>query len=447
MINKYILEFLFIIVGVLFFSNNILDDFKYKPSETDYFLSQSTNYKNSKRDFSIGVSDRLGVEQSKDSEIPVLNVTVDEADFFDFESGIYTLGSNWHNSSIFRYTPWWRKLANYKNRGGLSARLVDVTLFETTPITLSTKIKINGNNTRAYQQKSLRIKDNGLFQKALFSEKSSDWLILRNSGNDWDKTMFSDAFCSEITSSLNVYSSKSSPVFLYLNKTFWGLYNSRQRIDEDFISSKHNINVSKVLLFENNGAVKYGGDKSIKFFKKFNKIIDSKNSSQIEKILDIENFIDYIIAETYFNNVDWPNNNVLFYKIDSKNSKWKFIPKDFDFSMSYTSNKAFKNNPFGRLLRKNNSVVGRLFSLLIKENWFKTKLTNRVEFVFKNDFSKEKLLNQFDLFSLKYGSVIQIQIDRWRYPRTKTRWVENVSYNRIFLEKREEYYLKFVKLL
>ncbi len=445
MIKKYTIELIFLLSGLLLFGGSLLEENSlYNFSDNTYFLSNDKNYINSIRDFSVGVAPHINSIEFNNIDVLQININYQTEDLFGYKNGVYTLGDNYYNNQHFNSKSWWEQEANYKRKGYFSETNVDVTLEDS--LSFATSFKINGNNTRAYPQKSFRIKDNKELQNKWFGELRSDWLIFRNSGNDWDRTMFSDPYCSHLVSELNLISSKSKPVYVFFNSTFWGLYNIRQRIDEKFIANYENIKTSKIFLYENNSIIKYGDSRAKKSLNKLKKTIKEKSINDLKLMIDEDNFIDYIVIETFLNNTDWPNNNVLYYKTDFKSSKFKFIPKDLDYSMAYTSNFAYKNNSLQRLMENESSIISKIFSILITDKNFKLKFKQRAYSLLENELKKETLLLEHDKFRAQYQSLIQHQIDRWRYPKTISDWNQNCQLNRSFLERRGEFYKSFIEL-
>lgn len=417
--------------------------------EGDYFLSNSTNYINSKRDFSIGQYHRLDVDQKV---IPRMNIEFDEAALFSMSSGIYTLGYDWHNNPHqYINEPWWNRIANYSLKGNKSKRNVFYSLYRGDSLIYSSwsVLKINGNRTRSFPQKSFRLQDNSVIQSNIFKESKSDWIIFRNSGNDWDRTMFSDSYISQIASEIGLISSKSEPVNVYFNNVFWGLYNLRQRIDENFISQTFSVPLDSVEIAENNGVVKYGGEKTEKNITTLKSILSSSGENkfeQIEALIDIDNFMTYIMFETYFNNTDWPQNNVLMYKTTGIKSKWNFIPKDMDFSLAYTGELSYKNNAFEHLFTQK-SIVSDLFKLLINDEKHKDLFKLKVHSVLKNELNTSNLKKLYSKYEAQYSSIIEPQIFRWRYPKTLRKWKEYSENNKHFIQNRTEYYIEFINKL
>ena len=64
------------------------------------------------------------------------------------------------------------------------------------------------------------------------------------------------------------------------------------------------------------------------------------NYEQLITMIDMDNYIDYIIAETFASNIDWPGNNGVIMKNMSANptegaatdGRWRFVPYDLDWS-------------------------------------------------------------------------------------------------------------------
>ena len=45
--------------------------------------------------------------------------------------------------------------------------------------------------------------------------------------------------------------------------------------------------------------------------------INNDNYNYLKKKIDVDNFIDYMIFQSYIGNVDWPFNNIRFFAIDN----------------------------------------------------------------------------------------------------------------------------------
>ena len=70
----------------------------------------------------------------------------------------------------------------------------------------------------------------------------------------------------------------------------------------------------------------------------------------VERLLDVDNFIDYIMLNVYANTGDWPHNNWRAARERVPGAKWCFIVWDAEW--------AFGNN--GRSVTGTTSPAGRL---------------------------------------------------------------------------------------
>ena len=56
------------------------------------------------------------------------------------------------------------------------------------------------------------------------------------------------------------------------------------------------------------------------------------NYQYVKELIDIDNYIDYNIAEIFGANIDWPAWNIKFWKENKDRAKWKWVLVDMDYS-------------------------------------------------------------------------------------------------------------------
>ena len=109
-----------------------------------------------------------------------------------------------------------------------------------------------------------------------------------------------DEYICVLSNKIGLAASKFSPTVLYINGQYWGLQHLRERIDEEYLSAKYNIPKKNITLLENYGVLKVGNREL--YDNMFNYVLSndvSKNEvyKEVEKLIDIPNFIKYIIRE------------------------------------------------------------------------------------------------------------------------------------------------------
>ena len=84
-------------------------------------------------------------------------------------------------------------------------------------------------------------------------------------------------------------------------------------------------------------------------FDRIDDLVDAINEKDIDYLrseIDIDNFIDYMVFESYIANEDWPSNNVRFHAIED--NKFRFVLFDLDVANQSHLN---KSPPLFHLLR------------------------------------------------------------------------------------------------
>jgi hypothetical protein len=400
--------------------------------------------------------------------VPVVAITVNENDFFGYKHGIYVLGKsygdkdNYIRKGIPLNLPWWEYPSNYLMRGDDAERFAHLEFFEPTGkmgFESNVGIRIHGNATRGYAQKSLRICFKEKYGQAilkynLFPEnkiKQFNSFLLRNSGNDWDKTMFRDGLMQSLMKDSYIDIQADRPCVVFFNGEYWGIHNLRERFDENYLANKYHISVDSITILELNGIISYGkkGEeetfKNLLTFVKQNDLSVKSNYEFVKKQIDIRSFIDFLIANIFYCNGDWPNNNVKFwrfktsFKEDSlytKDGRWRWMLYDTDWGFGYNS----QSTPECNLLEKaaKTGSVGVMFSGLMKNEEFTDQFTKRFQYLLNTVFSSKNLLSEIDKMERIMAPEIQEQIDRWRAIRSYNKWLENVEVLRDFAKKRPE---------
>lgn len=194
---------------------------------------------------------------------------------------------------------------------------------------------------------------------SIFSEKPHlQWksVVLRNSGNDYGRSYLRDGFMQTLLiGQMDIDHQAYQPSMVFINGQFYGMLNIRERTNKDFIWSNYGLSEDEFYLNEG----KHANEPDSKYSELLilsnyiNKLeekneIDSLNSQwvydQIDRRIDINEFLNYFLAEIYYNNTDWPGGNIKCWKQKGNASqktdgKWRWILYDTDFGYSlYNAN-------------------------------------------------------------------------------------------------------------
>jgi hypothetical protein len=384
----------------------------------------------------------------------ILSVFIDPANFFDFTKGIYTTGICHLFQDQPEFTiPWWLIEANWTQRGKVWERPLHFQYLDSNGKLLfesDAGARINGNATRGFPQKSLRLNaskkyGNKSFKFNFFGTSNSKKyfsLILRNSGNDWGRTMCADGFIQSCLKNANIDKQSYEPVVMYLNGVYWGLYALNERMDEDFFANKYNTKKKNITLLEGS-TLSYGKEsertdflKAISFCKSHS-MKESRNFNLLCEKFDLENLLIYSAIEIYCANRDWPKQNVQVAKIkDRHDNKWFFALRDLDCSYSYSGKDAYAFDMF-EYLNTSTEHFAVIFNACMKNNEFRVRLKKVLVSLMHGPFSISKQLKQYEVLTNSLTGEISYQVNRWRKPLNKKAWLNHVSEFKQFISTRE----------
>ncbi|MBR1666924.1 MAG: CotH kinase family protein [Bacteroidaceae bacterium] len=178
----------------------------------------------------------------------------------------------------------------------------------------------------------------------LFGEEEPakfDQLVLRcHFGNAWQHWMESnrqkaqytrDVWARRMQRKMGHTSVNALYVHLFLNGMYWGLYNIAERVDDQF--GKDHLGGKKgdidVLKIEEDGgnhieasegdleawdmmvatAAQVGSGDEAAYWRLQGKDADGNDAPDLEALLDVDNFIDYMLINQYAGNTDWDHHN------------------------------------------------------------------------------------------------------------------------------------------
>ena len=361
--------------------------------------------------------------------MPVISLITEEKNLFDRDTGIYVPGVKYDSSN-----PEWT--GNYFMQHEDWERNIHIEYFEPNGdlgFSQDAGVRIHGGKTRQAAQKSLRLyarKEYGeqFFNYKLLPQRKVDKykrFLLRTTMGAWGhQTIIKDALAQNISAKLNIDYQEFQPVIVFVNGEYWGIHTIRDRIDERYIEYTHNIDKDSVE-FRKWGNVEYG---SLIQFVENNSLEHSNNYDYVKTQMDIDNYIDYSIAELFFKNYDWPANNVKIWR-RIPDGKWRWILYDIDAG--------FGNVGYNMLLHatKNDRTISWpnspsstfLFRNLLKNNSFRASFIDRYAELLNNDFTTEIMIKKLDSIKAVYSAEIPSHIERWSFPNTYVGWEQDIE--------------------
>lgn len=283
---------------------------------------------------------RSYIKKDRSIDLPVISVVTDDKNLNSSELGVFQRGPNGRpgngQNDKCNWNMDWDRPVNFEYilPAGKSVLNQEVDLsicggWSRANSPHSFKLKAakyyNGNNSLDFQ----------FFEGKPYLKHKA--IQLRNGGSG---NRMKDAGLQEIMrqSGLNVNTQSVQPVLVYINGKYYTTSNMREPNNKHYGSANYGIDTDEMDQFEmspDSGYVQMSGTKDA-----FDELIslsynatDDAAYAEIAKLLDIDEFANYIAAEMYLGNWDWPQNNAKGFR-DRNDGKFHFVIYDLDGAWS-----------------------------------------------------------------------------------------------------------------
>jgi hypothetical protein len=166
---------------------------------------------------------------------------------------------------------------------------------------------------------------------------------LRNGSNQYLILPYKDATqVMAMGNGTNNYYSAWRPVTVYINGSYFGLYELREKIDSEYFKTLEGSDSDSTdilsLSYWYGGALRptHGSvDAFWASYAAFNSLDpnDPDYWNLADSYFDMHWYNDYIIGESWMGNTDWPGNNIKIYRSDKTNFRWRFCLIDLELAM------------------------------------------------------------------------------------------------------------------
>ena len=257
-------------------------------------------------------------------------------------------------------------------------------------------------------------------------------LVLRNAGNDFDYLYLRDALVQR-TMALHADLDWQAwqPVIVFINGRYHGMLNLRERANEDNIYTNYN-HLEDIDLIENWNDLKEGTWDAYNEFKAFYQQ-KGHTMAEYEEWMDCGEFINLMAMNLYFNNFDFPGNNIIMWRPRTPatddaphGGRWRWVAKDCDYTLwLYDQGPATYNiiewlyNPNydgNHNWGANGTIPTRLFRQLMDDGDFRREFVDRCA-IYMGDFLNEQGIRaiwdpMYDIIKTEYPYHREL-INKW----------------------------------
>ncbi|MDP3150670.1 MAG: CotH kinase family protein [Ignavibacteria bacterium] len=392
-------------------------------------------------------------------KLPVFSIITDPVNFFSDSIGIYVAGIN-GIKALCSDGP--------KNWNQDWERPIELEFFEkdrSLAFKTSAGVKIYGGCSRIYPMKSLAFYfrpeygmgtlNYRMFPNLLINEFEN--IVLRSGAQDWWRTMCREEIAqSLIEQGMKVDHQAYRPSILFINGQYWGIHNVREKLDDNYLAAHFGVDKDSVDLIQISkaGSANYGDiiayNEMMTFLTNYN-IAATANYEHIKSIVDIDEYIDYQIAEIFSANGDWPGSNMKLWRERSPKGKWRWMIYDLDFTFGGNANGQYFSNTLALATATdgpdwpNPPWATLMLRRLLENTEFRNEFIQRFAVHMNTTYEPVHVISVIDSLSGVIASEIPRHKQRWEKSITMGKdWFVNVQVMRDFAINRPDTMRKFI---
>lgn len=368
--------------------------------------------------------------------LPFVSVSADPETLFGERIGIY-LNSHEPNKNVYKGKDAPGHLEFFPNDGSAG-------------FSVNAGIRIGGeNNWASHAQKALNFALRGKFGDDLIHYDlfpgsgipRHSGIALREGGDDWKNAMLRDSLWWYLAGNdeLKVDTSARRPVVSFINGEYWGIYNLRDRWNEQWFHEHYGVDdgnydhlgyghftSSATTLGAHHGDISEWNE-FLENFIQVEDLTDPENWAYLESQIDLDSYIDFIICESYGGNTSWRHNRE-FWKERKAGAKWRWFIPDMDRTWQNP-----ENNVFANMLRQ--SV---LLHSLHQVPAFRARLAQRFSAQIGSTLRASRIQDLLDTLGPLLEPELERHVDRWNAAGTTLpRYASEIQKIRSFANARK----------
>ena len=377
----------------------------------------------------------------------VISITGNPDDFFSFDRGIYVKGCCADSVPPYKRANFWKGWE----------RRINIEFYEPTGelgFNQRVGVRIFGGFSKGLPMKSLAIISRKKYERKTIKYpifpnkdiKKYKSFVLRNSGSDFNNTQFRDALLTNLIEPLDVGIQAYRPAVVFINGSYWGIHNVREKINEYYLKSNAGANPDSVDIMKHRNDLLAGNrDHYLKMKRYINKT-DFKDTAKIRHLntlMEIDNFINYNITEVYVGNRD-AGGNIRFWRPQTPEGRWRWILFDTDISFGISGKTSYKRNTLNKMTIKHNEAwpdpawSTLIIRNLLENDSIKNLYINRFADHLNTLFSAKTVKFKIDSIQNMLKDEMPFHFKKWRSSNIQ-RWERNVQKMRDYASNRPYY--------
>lgn len=361
--------------------------------------------------------------------LPVISIATNSDNLFDFDFGI--LQNAIKDREVPATIEYFEPTGERAFQAGVGLQLFGTTIYNLPQRPISVRFKPKyGDDVLRYP----------LFEDKPISTFSS--FLLRNGGNDYNLAYFRDGLgVNLMKNKMDLDHQAYKPCVVFVNGEYHGIYEIRERLDEQYIAANHRINAANLDYLEDSLQVVTGDPHDFTNLQRYissHDLSDTAHYGYVASKIDVNEFINYAIHRVFIGYAIAEYNNRYWRNRDTK-SPWRWIIADMEHAFGQLSGDNYQDNTLAKLAGHTGDLPAWstfLLNNLLKNAAFRDEFMQRFAAYLNTIYQPSATLPVVD--SLKTLLELQMprHIARWNSPISMAVWQGNINYIKTFLQNR-----------
>jgi hypothetical protein len=216
------------------------------------------------------------------------------------------------------------------------------------------------------------------------------------------------------------------PAIIYLNGDYWGILNIREKINEDYLSANHGVDPDSVDMLLKYVEVIEGDDTHYQEMMEYIRTHDLADSAYFHYVgtqMDINQFLNYYIAQIYFFNQDWPQGNIKYWRPQTPDGRWRWLLYDLDFGFDFLK----YHDDMVQWATTGNEESTELFRNLLENQDFRNEFLQRSCSHMNTSFQPERVIGIIDSLAGNIEAEMPFHVNRFNWPRSMSIWYDELE--------------------
>ena len=223
------------------------------------------------------------------------------------------------------------------------------------------------------------------------------------------------------------------------------MYNIREKVNRYFIESHSDFDKDSIDLMEHRHNRKRGSKSHYLRLLRYledHDLSNPANYAYVESKMDVENFMDYQIAQIYFDNQD-AGGNIKYWRPQTQDGRWRWILYDTDWGYGLHDPTAFQNNSLAFHTEEDGPSWPNppwstfILRKLLENPDFQREFITRFCDHLNTGFSTANAMEKLDYFESLLREEMPRHFDRWNLEASD--WEENLAVMRNFARQRPDF--------